>query len=601
MNDIPKDLSNIDKAVNIGNPQLGWVSDVAAEMLRRCGIKYVSLNPGASYRGFHDSIVNYLGNKDPQMLLCLHEDHVVHIAQGYAKATDEPMGCILHSNVGMLHGLMATFNAWCYRAPMIMMGATGPADAPLRRPWIDWIHTAKDQGALLRNFTKWDDEPRSAEALVETMLRANQITRSEPTGPVYVCLDAGLQEAALEDGVELPDVGRYAPSDPPRPSAKAVAEAADLLIKAGNPVIMAGRGKRSVAAWNNRIKLAELLGAAVVTDLHNAAVFPTDHLLHVGRPTGRLVGPARRAVLDADAVLSLNWLDLGGAHRLLKSDGGINGKVIHATLEQYLHYGWGMEQFELPPADVPVDADADAFVELLVEAIEAGLKGESKWDGRRKGPEPEAVEAIAERDPDGVIQPADIVTGLAEVKGSREITLNRVSSGGAGPVYHFRHPQDYLGHDGGGGLASGPGTSVGAALAMMGTGRLPVAVLGDGDFMQGNTALWTAAHYRIPLLVIISNNHSNFNDEMHQETMAKDRGRPVENRWIGMRISEPDIDLGALARSLGVEAAAPVGRIGDLLPALEAGLKKVEAGEPYFIDVHVDTGYAEAPLMRGTR
>ena len=147
MNDIPKDLNNIDKAVNIGNPQLGWVSDVAAEMLRRCGIKYVSLNPGASYRGFHDSIVNYLGNRDPQMLLCLHEDHVVHIAQGYAKATDEPMGCILHSNVGLMHGMMGIFNAWCNRAPMIIMGATGPVDAPQRRPWIDWIHTTKDQGA----------------------------------------------------------------------------------------------------------------------------------------------------------------------------------------------------------------------------------------------------------------------------------------------------------------------------------------------------------------------------------------------------------------------------------------------------------------------
>ncbi|MHA1107674.1 MAG: thiamine pyrophosphate-binding protein [Alphaproteobacteria bacterium] len=601
MNDISKRLGNIDKAVNIGNPQLGWVSDVAAEMLRRCGIKYISLNPGASYRGFHDSIVNYLGNSDPQMLLCLHEDHAVHIAQGYSKATDEPMGCVLHSNVGMMHGLMATFNAWCYRAPMIMMGATGPVDAPLRRPWIDWIHTAKDQGALLRNFTKWDDEPRSAEALVESMLRANQITRSEPTGPVYVCLDAGMQEDALPEGVEMPDVSRFAPSDPPCPSAKAIADAADLLIKSKNPIIMAGRGSRSMEAWNNRVKLAELLGAAVVTDLHNASVFPTDHALHVGRPTGRLIGAARKAVIDADVVLSLNWLDLGGSLRLLKSDGGAKGKIIHVTLEQYLHYGWGMEQFELPPADVPVDADADAFVELLLKAVDAGLKGKSKWDGSRKGPEPEAVVPVSERDPDGVIQPADIVTALSEARGKRDLTLNRVSSGGAGPVYEFRHPQDYLGHDGGGGLSSGPGTSVGAALALMDTGRLPVAVLGDGDFMQGNTAMWTAAHYKIPLLVIISNNHSNFNDEMHQETVAKDRDRPVENRWIGRRISEPNIDLSALVTSLGVETGEPVSRMGDLLPAIEAGLKKVEAGEPFFLDVHVDTGYAQAPLMRGTK
>jgi thiamine pyrophosphate-dependent acetolactate synthase large subunit-like protein len=599
MNDVPSDLSNIDKAVNIGNPQLGWISDVAAEMLRRSGIKYVSLNPGASYRGFHDSIVNYLGNSEPQMLLCLHEDHAVHIAQGYAKVTDQPMGCILHSNVGLMHGLMAIFNSWCYRAPMIIMGATGPADAPLRRPWIDWIHTSKDQGALLRNFTKWDDEPRSAEALVETMLRANQITRSAPTGPVYVCLDAGMQEAELDEGLELPDMSRYQPSDPPRASDETVSRAAELLIKAKNPVIMAGRGNRSMAAWNNRVKLAELLGAAVVTDLHNASVFPTDHALHVGRPAGRLVGEAQQAVIDADVVLSLNWLDLGGTFRLLKRAADLNSKIIHATLDQYLHYGWGMEQFELPAADVPADADADAFCAQLVAAVDAGLNGKSRWDGKRKASEPKAEKKISERGADEVIQPADIVSALDEARGSRQITLNRVSSGGAGPVYHFRHPQDFLGHDGGGGLSSGPGTSIGAALALMGTGRLPVSVLGDGDFMQGNTALWTAAHYKIPLLMIISNNHSNFNDEMHQETVAKDRGRPVENRWIGMRISEPDLDLGAVARSLGVEAGEPVSRMGDLLPAIEAGLKAVEAGEPHFLDVHVDTGYAQAPLMRG--
>ena len=172
-------------------------------------------------------------------------------------------------------------------------------------------------------------------------------------------------------------------------------------------------------------------------------------------------------------------------------------------------------------------------------------------------------------------------------------------SGGVGPAYHFTAPLSYLGHDGGGGLASGPGTSVGAALAVMDSDWLAVSVLGDGDFMQGNTALWTAAKYKIPMLVIISNNRSNFNDELHQETVAKDRDRPVENRWIGMRISEPDIELSELAESLGFEAQGPITTAGELMEAMEKGLKAVEAGGQHFINVHVDTGYAEPPLMRG--
>ena len=223
----------------------------------------------------------------------------------------------------------------------------------------------------------------------------------------------------------------------------------------------------------------------------------------------------------------------------------------------------------------------------------------SKWDGKRVGPEPEAYEPIANRDAGGNIEPADIVTAVAEAQGDREICINRVASGGMGPAYEITGPLSYLGHDGGGGLASGPGTSVGAALAVKGTGRLAVSVLGDGDFMQGNTALWTAAKYRIPMLVIISNNRSNFNDELHQETVAKDRDRPVENRWIGMRISEPDIDLARVAKSLGFEAQGPIEKMGDLLPAIEKGLQAVEEGKCHFIDVHVSTGYAVPPLMRG--
>jgi thiamine pyrophosphate-dependent acetolactate synthase large subunit-like protein len=267
-------------------------------------------------------------------------------------------------------------------------------------------------------------------------------------------------------------------------------------------------------------------------------------------------------------------------------------------MEQSVHTGFGMELFELPAADINVTADHDAFVaQLLAEIARRGAA--SKWDGKRVGPEPEAYELIANRDAGGNIEPADIVTALAEAQGDREICINRVASGGMGPAYEITGPQSYLGHDGGGGLASGPGTSVGAALALKGTGRLPVSVLGDGDFMQGNTALWTAAKYRIPMLVIISNNRSNFNDELHQETVAKDRDRPVENRWIGMRISEPDIDLARVAKSLGFEAQGPIEKMGDLLPAIEKGLKGVEAGECHFIDVHVSTGYAVPPLMRG--
>src|SRR5487761_1212729 len=184
----------IERPILPNEPGEYWGSDAVAMMLRELDLPYVALNPGASYRGLHDSLVNLLGNHQPQMLLCLHEEHAVAIAHGYAKVTGKPMGAIVHSNVGLMHATMAIFNAWCDRAPVLVLGATGPIDATRRRPWIEWIHTARDQGALIRNFTKWDDQPGSVGAAQEALLRASMIAQTEPKGPVYVNFDLALQE-----------------------------------------------------------------------------------------------------------------------------------------------------------------------------------------------------------------------------------------------------------------------------------------------------------------------------------------------------------------------------------------------------------------------
>src|ERR1700754_4378703 len=186
-------------------------SDVVADTLRALDIPYIALNPGASYRGLHDSLVNYLGNAAPQMLLCLHEESAVAIAHGYAKVTGKAMAAAVHSNVGLMHATMAIFNAWCDRMPVIVIGATGPVDAAKRRPWIDWIHTARDQGALVRDYTKWDDQPASPGAAREALVRATWIAETLPAGPVYVNLDAGMQEAPLAAPLPPLDLGRLAP------------------------------------------------------------------------------------------------------------------------------------------------------------------------------------------------------------------------------------------------------------------------------------------------------------------------------------------------------------------------------------------------------
>ncbi|HET6197221.1 MAG TPA: thiamine pyrophosphate-binding protein, partial [Acetobacteraceae bacterium] len=291
-----------------GNALFG--SDVVAETMRALEVPYIALNPGASYRGLHDSLVNHLGNVQPQMLLCLHEESAVAIAHGYAKVTGRPMAAAVHSNVGLMHATMAMFNAWCDRMPVLVLGATGPVDAPKRRPWIDWIHTARDQGALVRHYTKWDDQPASAEAAREALLRAWWISCTAPHGPVYINLDAGMQEAPLADPLPPIDVARFVPDVVPAAAPAQVAQAVAMLRAARRPVILMGRGSRNAPAWANRVALAERLRAQVVTDLKLGAVFPTDHPLHAGAPATFPVQEAAQAIAAADVILSLDWVDL---------------------------------------------------------------------------------------------------------------------------------------------------------------------------------------------------------------------------------------------------------------------------------------------------
>jgi thiamine pyrophosphate-dependent acetolactate synthase large subunit-like protein len=567
----------------------GFGSDVVADALRATDIPYIALNPGASYRGLHDSLVNYLGNERPQMLLCLHEESAVAIAQGYAKVTGKAMAAAVHSNVGLMHATMAIFNAWCDRMPMVILGATGPVDAVRRRPWIDWIHTARDQGSLVRGYTKWDDQPASPTAAREAVLRANWIANTAPRGPTYVNLDAHMQESKLAEPVAAIDAKRFMPPVESAAPPELIKQAADLLRNAKYPVILAGRVSRNIDAWNGRIALAERLNARVVTDLKIGASFPTDHALHAGAPGGTVLSPeAVEAICAADVILSLDWVDIAGT---IKNVGGdVTAKFVQVSVDYRLHNGWSMDYQGLPPVDVFVACEPDVAVPALVHAL--GSIG------------PRAVQSSKKEFPmlaDGKLTVDHLADALRRAIGERPASLTHVSLSWNGASWHFRHPLDYLGSDGGGGVGGGPGISVGAALALKGSSRLPVAVCGDGDFLMGVTALWTAAHYRIPLLVVVANNRSFFNDELHQERVARMRNRPVENRWVGQRISEPDIDLASMARAQGAQGFGPVTTISNLTSTFGEAIAAVEAGAVAVVDVRVEPGYTAATTAAMTR
>ena len=568
-----------DKPVASRPGETFWGSDAVAMMLRELDIPYLALVPGASYRGLHDSIVNLLGNRAPQMVLCVHEETAVGIAHGYAKVTDKMMASGLHANIGLMRAIMSIYNAWCDRAPIMILGATGPWDATQRRPWIDWIHTTTDQGGLIRNFTKWDNQPGSPVAAAEALMRASQIAQTAPKGPVYINLEVAMQEGKLGPMPNLPDPTRNAPPQSPQPSAALVADAAKLLSNAKSPVILMGRCSRSEAGWKARIALAEKLNAPVFTFVKLAAAFPTDHRLHAAPPGSYLTDEGRAMVREADVVLSLDALDLSGTLKQAFGDQPITAKVIQVSCDQHSHRGGGADHFGLPPMDVYLMCETDAAVPLLLDAVSA----------RATLPKIPAAPALPAAP--NAVSLRGVGLALEEATKGIDVCYTRFPLGWNGAYTHFRHPLDYIGHDGGAGVGSGPPMTVGAGLALKGSKRIAVGVCGDGDFLMGNTAIWTAAHYQIPCLIIVCNNRSFYNDERHQGRMAANRGRPEENRWIGQRIDDPPVDIAAMARSQGAVGIGPIEKPEDLLPAIQQGIAAAREGKACVIDMRVLPGY----------
>src|SRR3954464_3505130 len=406
-------------------------------------------------------------------------------------------------------------------------------------------------------------------------MRALQMTNTAPRGPTYITLDAAIQESKVGALPPLPDVSRFAPPPPVSPSNESLKAAAQLLSSARNPAILVGRVGRSMEGWQARVALAEKLQAKVFTDIKTPAAFPTDHPLHAAPPA---TFPDGALLRECDVVLSLDWVDTAGTLKAAWGDTPIGAKVIRVSVDAHIHRGWSSDYQGLPPSDVYLMCEPDVAVPLLTDAVRARPAAVSS---RVEGPF-EEDKAVTIRALARVFN--DLTRGM-------EICLSKLPLGWNGAYRHFRHPLDYLGADGGGGVGAGPGLTVGAALALKGSSRMVVGIVGDGDFLMGNTAIWTAAHYKLPCLFIVANNRSFYNDEMHQERVAKERGRPVENKWIGQRIDEPDIDIAMIARAQGAVGIGPIKELSELKPAIEEAIRKVKAGAVCVVDIRRMPGY----------
>jgi acetolactate synthase-1/2/3 large subunit len=595
----------INLAANRQDAEYG--SDLVVDMLAALGFDYIALTPGSSFRGIHDSLVNYGRNHRPELILCAHEDIAVALAHGYAKASGRVGGVILHDLVGIQHALMACYNASADRAPVFVLGGAGPAD-PANRRYIDWLHSANSQSELMRPYSKWTDEPVTLQAVLDSMARAYRISLNAPAGPTYVSIDAGLQEAKLEGpegAVELPDVtlARYRPAPPIAAPAEAIEAAADLLIEADMPLIIGGRIGVKAEATAPLAALVELLGAAYQDD-RDCVCLPTAHPQNL---TGGFRASAETEIRgEADVWLAIDCTDVtnvtGG---YAKARGGGYGpgagdtarRLIDLSLNDFTVQHWSNIGGAPSPFDVQLLADPLYGLNQILDEVKRRAEGEAPWRKRAD----ERAKALAERH--GALRarqgevlkthwddrPISVARMIHEVyqavKDKPWLSAMRNYRCWYEGIWQYDGAGRHLSNNGGGGVGYGPGAAVGIALAARADGRFPVAIIGDGDFTMSPAALWTAAHYKIPLLVVLHNNTSFGNDEEHQIKLAKERARPVENAWIGQRMAGPAVDYAALARSYGAWGEGPVEDPDDLAAVLARAVAEVAAGGVALVDV----------------
>jgi len=576
-------------------------SDFMVDVIKTLDIKYLPSNCASSFRGIHESLINYGNNKMPEFLTCTHEESAVGMAHGYFKITGKPLMTLCHGTVGLQHASMAVYNAWCDRVPVIVVGGND-LDAAHRPPGVPTVHSAQDINALVRDFTKWDDTPVSLQHFAQSMVRAYKISMTPPYGPVMISLDAGLQQEPVKqhNGEKL-YIPKYTPTSAPQGDSNAVREAAKLLANAERPVIVVDRAARTENGVRLLVQLAEALQARVV-DVGGRMNFPKTHHLSAGPP----------AVATADVIIGMELTDFWAVVNSFTDNGdhgiGINRTRIKPETKLIsinsvdLNTKANYQDFQrFQAVDVAMAADAETTLPSLIEAVKAAIPNDRKAAIEKRG---EAAKKAHAETRERTRQAAALAWDASPISTARLVmeTWGQIKNedwslvAQSGNVSNWPHrlwPMEkhyhWLGQSGGYGVGYGAPAAVGAALANRDLGRFSVSIQGDGDLMYAPGVLWTAAKHKIPLLSVMHNNRGYHQELMHVQRLSSFRNRVASLGGdigpIGTSIMNPDIEYHKLAESMGWWAKGPITDPEKLGPAIKEAVAVVKSGQPALLNV----------------
>jgi acetolactate synthase-1/2/3 large subunit len=570
-------------------------SDFMVDVLKSLNFEYLCANPGNSFRSLHESLINYGGNRAPEFITCCHEESSVAMGHGYAKIEGKPLLVCVHGTVGLQHASMAIYDAFCDRVPVyIVLGNFG--DSAERFGQVDWTHSAQDPAAMIRDYVKWDDRPVSLQGFSESAVRAYKIATTPPMMPVALVADHELQEYAVADGANL-SVPKLTMTSPPVGDSGAVAEVARLLVAAENPVLVTDRVARTPAGLAGLIELAETLQAPVL-DRNGRMNFPTRHPLNHTERSGA-------AIANADVIVGLELTDFwstvnavqGQVNPVVRSTVKPGTKLVSITAND-LYIKSNYQDFQRYAAvDLAIAADAEATLPSLIEAVKRQITDDRKHTFADRGAKlatahTQAMRAGREAAASGwdasPISTARMSSEIwAQIKDEDWSLVSNCQFVSRWPLrlWDFNKHYHYIGAEGGYGVGYGAPAAVGAALANRKHGRLTVSIQNDGDLMFAPGVLWTAAHHRIPLLIVMHNNRAYHQELMQVQIMADRHNRGITNASIGSVLVDPAIDYSKLAQGMGLHAEGPISDPKDLAPAIRRAITVVKGGDPALVDV----------------
>jgi acetolactate synthase I/II/III large subunit len=567
-------------------------SDFMLDVIKSLGIEYATANPASSCRALHESIINYGGNTNPELLTCCHEESSVGMAHGYAKIEGKPIMAMVHGTVGTQHASMAIYNAFCDRVPAIVI-LGNELDATARRSFVEWTHAAQDAAVIIRDFTKWDDAPGSLQHFAESFVRAYKIAMTPPMGPVALVANGKLQEEPIEESnLRIP---KLTTTSPPQGDSGAIAEAAKQLVNAENPVIVAGRLTRTPNGIKLLVDLAETLQAPV-NDQRDRMNFPTRHPLYgvgeIAKADVILFLEVEDVYMLTHRVSPLNRIGMD-APKVLTKEGAKLISISSLELFQKSNY---QDFARYNEVDMAIAGDGEATLPALIDACKRLITADRKRALEQRGAKlAEAHDRMEEQNrqqaalgwDSSPLTPARVSAELWPHIKNEDWSLvgnDMFFSRWPTRLWNFDKHYQYIGGSGGEGVGYGAPAAVGAALANKKYGRFTVNLQNDGDLNYAPGVLWTAVHHKIPMLTVMHNNRGYHQEVMFVTTMAARANRDVSRAGIGTKLIEPNIDYATMAKGYGMQGIGPITDPNDIAPALKRAVEIVKSGEPVLID-----------------